>query len=299
MYMKGEKFFKNPDTKPEDRILTVMGEEGLKNVGLQKHLYNPGVEGITSDDLEEIFRKYGEDFYDATIREIENLPIGSEIPQSIKDRLCLMLAAMRVRTPFFKQEIEQIDETMSKHFMARKMENSTAEEIVEEFKQIKGEKISLGTAGKIRKLFLESKYELNYPNGLFIKMALTFLEMHADIFHQMTWNIYRTEERCFTTSDNPLVYFVPKEHINAYVSPKSLTARHSEVFFSLTKNQGLHLTWRKETQTINRGSREIVDTFNFNIPLHSLDYLFSPIEMNALKKFVETHIPYPFRFSIS
>ena len=56
MYMKGEKFFKNPDTKPEDRILTVMGEEGLKNVGLQKHLYNPGVEGITSDDLEEIFR---------------------------------------------------------------------------------------------------------------------------------------------------------------------------------------------------------------------------------------------------
>lgn len=110
MYMKGEKFFKDESKTPEQRIIKIKGEEGLKNVGLQNHLYNPNVEGLSSDELEEVFQKYGEDFYDITIAEIEDLPLGSKIPSKVKDNLSMFFASMRVRTPFFKKEIEDMDE---------------------------------------------------------------------------------------------------------------------------------------------------------------------------------------------
>lgn len=300
MYMKGEKFFKDDITTPEQRILKVKGEEGLKNVGLQNHLYNPNIEGVSSDDLEEIFQKYGEDFYDDTIAGIEALSTGSNIPKNIKDNLSMMFASMRVRTPFFKKEVEEMNEVFSKHTMARIMEQTTPEDLVKEYKETKGEEISIDLAAKIHKSFIEKDYRLEYPNGMFIKTALLMLEEHADIFHQMTLTIYKSDEhRYFTTSDNPLTYFVPKEHLNFYVSPKSLVSIHCEVFFALTKNLGAHLSWRKESETIRRASRDTVDGFNFNIPRHSLDYLFSPIEMNSMKDFVKEYCPYPFKLRVS
>src|SRR3989344_657560 len=297
MYKKGEKFFVDPTTTPEQKILIVNGEEGLKNVVLQNHLYDPEVEGTSSDDLEDIFNDYGENIYDDVISRIETLPANSRLPQSIKDDLSFFFATMRVRTPLFKWEVEQMDANFRKHFMARQMRELSPEELVEQYKEIDGKEISLEMATKVRQSFLDKDYELRYPNGFFIKMALMTLEMHADIFHQMTWNIYTSDERYFTTSDNPLVYFVPREHINAYVSAKSLTSPHCEVYFSLTKNLGAHLTWRKDSEMIKTGSRQIVDLFKFNIPRQSLDYLFSPMEMNDLKEYVKQYTPYPFHFS--
>jgi len=300
MYMKGEKFFKDENKTLEQRILKVKGEEGLKNIGLQNHLYNPNVDGLSSDELEEIFQKYGEDFYDETIREIERLQIGSPIPQNIKDNLSMFFASMRLRTPFFKKEVEKIDEVFIKHMMAGKMKLTTLEDLIQEYKKIKGEEISLEIATKIHKSFIEKDYKLEYPNGIFIKTALMMLDEHVDIFHQMTLNIFKSDEhRYFTTSDNPLVYFVPQEYLNVYVGPKSLVSNHCEVFFALTKNLGAHLSWRKESEIIQKANRVSVDRFNFNISRHSLDYLFSPIEMNSMKDFVKEYYPYPFDFRIS
>jgi hypothetical protein len=300
MYMKGEKFFKDESKTPEQRIIKIKGEEGLKNVGLQNHLYNPNVEGLSSDELEEVFQKYGEDFYDITIAEIEDLPLGSKIPSKVKDNLSMFFASMRVRTPFFKKEIEDMDELFLKHMMSRKMEQTTPEDLIKEYKEIRGVEITVEMATKIHKSFIEKDYKLDYPNGIFIKSALSMLEEHADIFHQMTLNIYKSEEhRYFTTSDNPLTYFVPKEYVDFYNSPKSLVSNHSEVFFALTKNLGAHLSWRKESETIQKANRETVNGFNFNIPRHSLDYLFSPIEMNDMKDFVKNYYPYPFKLKIS
>ena len=298
MYKKGEKFFKDENVSPEERILHVRGEQGLKNIGLENHLYNPEVEGIRSDDLEEIFQEYGENFYDTTISEIETLAIGSNIPQTIKDRLCLMMASMRVRTPLFKHEIEEMDEGMRKHFMATRFASITPEEIVNQCKELTDREVSLEMAASIRETFVNKKYDLKYPNGLFIKYALLLLEHHADIFHQMILKICKSDGRFLITSDNPLVYFVPKEHLNAYVGPKALVSPHSEVFFPLTKNLGAYLTWRKGDETLVRASREIVDAFNFNLSHHSLNYIFSSTKIGELEKFTQEHVPYPFKFTI-
>lgn len=295
MYKKGEKFFKDPIITPEERILVVRGEEGLKNVGLQNNLYNPEVEGLSSNDLEEIFSGYGESYYNETIDRIEKLSIGDIIPQEIKENLCFIMASMRVRTPLFKWEVEQMDESMRKHLMSRQIGSMTPEEIVSWYKEDRSKDISLKMAKEVRDKFVDKSYNLKYPNGYFIKMALMMLEKYADIFHQMTFTIHNSDDRFFITTDNPLVYFVPKEYINFYVSPKSLVDPHCEIFFPLTNRLAIHVTWKKGQEKIVTTKRELIDVFNYNLSHHSFEYLFSPIKMNSLNKFIESHIPYPFK----
>ena len=298
MYMKGEKFFADGSKAPDDRILTVKGEEGLKNVGLKNNLYNPGIPEISSDDLEEIFQEYGENTYDENVAALEALPNGSLLPQEIKDSLAPLIAAMRVRVPLFKQEIEQMDESFTKHMMSRQYEGMSTEDVAKHYKEITGKEISEEMAAKVAKSFVDKDYKMEYPRGYFIKYALLMLNDHVDILHQMTWQVCRSD-RFFVTSDNPFVYFVPPQHTNFYVSPKSLVSQHSEAFFPLTKNMAVHLSWRKHPERVEAANREVVDGFNFNISRNSLDYIFSPMKMNSLKEFTEKHIPYPFGFRIS
>lgn len=297
MYKKGEKFF-DEKTKPEDRILQVRGGDGLQNIGVEKHLYNPELEGVSSDDLESIFQELGENTYDAAIAEIESTQNGALVPQSIKQPLCMLMAAMRVRTPLFKKEIEDMDEQMRKHLMAIEYERMTPEEVMKHSKEVTGKEISLKLATEIRDQFVGKKYKLDYPNAYFIKHALLLVEQHIDIFDQMTMTVCKSNGRFFITNDNPLVYFVPPKYVNVYNPPKGLVTPHCEVFFPLAKNLAVHLTWKKEEQIVREVSREVIDAFNYNLSHNSLDYIFAPIKTNELEKFTQEHIPYPFKFAI-
>lgn len=297
MYKKGEKFF-DEKTKPEERILDIRGESGLLNVGVEKHLYDPEMEGISSDDLEEIFQELGENTYDATIAAIRELPMGSRVPANIKDPLCLLMASMRIRTPLFKKEIEEMDGQMRKHLMAANYERMSTKEVMQHAKEATGQEITEKFAAEIKDSFVNKKYGLKYPNAYFIKYALLLVEEHVDIFHQMTMTICKSNSRFFITNDNPFVYFVPPEHVNFYNPPKGLVTPHCEVFFPLTKDLAVHLSWRKMDENLTQASREIVDRFNYNISHNSLDYIFAPMKINELTKFTEEYIPYPFAFKI-
>src|SRR3989344_5274591 len=245
MYKKGAKFFDDLKISPSDRILEVRGENGLLNVGVDKHLYDPEIAGISSDDLENIFQELGEDVYDTVISEIETLGNGSPVPPSVKDPLCLMMASMRVRTPL-----------------------------------------------------INKNYAVKYPNAYFIKHALLLVEEHINIFHQMTMTICKSNNRFFVTNDNPLVYFVPPEKVNVYNPPKGLVTPHCEVFFPLTKNLAVHMTWKKEEEELREVSRQVIDAFNYNLSHNSWEYIFAPIKINELNIFIQEYIPYPFKFAI-
>lgn len=297
VYKKGKKFF-DEKTKPEDRILEVRGEDGLSNIGVEKHFYDPEMEGIDSDDLEEIFQELGENTYDATIAAVRTLPNSSHVPPDIKDPLCLLMASMRVRTPLFKKEIEEMDEQMRKHLMAANYERMSVEEVMQHAKEATGEEITAEFAAEIKKSFVNKRYALKYPNAYFIKFALLLVKEHINIFHQMRMTVYRSNGRFFITNDNPLVYFVPPEHVNVYNPPKGLVTPHCEVFFPLAKDLAVHLTWRKMEENLISTNREIVDRFNYNLSRNSLDYIFSPMKVNELEKFTQEHIPYPFKFTV-
>src|SRR3989344_1076592 len=296
MYKKGEKFFKE-EIEPEKRIITIAGEDALINFGLEKDLYNPNVPNVSPDDLEAIFRAYGEDFYNALVADIEALPNNGLIPQDIKDKLCLFMASMRVRTPQFKAEIEEMTGTFAQHDMALRYGNMEPEEIMALLKEQHGKDITLEFAKEIKEKFTKKDYSLKYPNTLFLKMALLALNQHADIYCNMTMTICRSD-RYFITTDNPVVYFVPPEKVNFYSPPKSLMIPHTELFFPVTKNIGVTLNWRKTAEEVMPVGREIVDIFNYNVSHHSLDFLFSPMRMKSLEIFTKEHIPYPFKLVI-
>ncbi len=298
MYMKGKKFFDEEKT-PAERILKVGGEDGLTNIGLKNNLYNPEIDGISSDDMEEIFRGYGEDYYNELIYDISKLDDQALIPEIIKSKLAYFLASMRVRTPQFKSETEEMDTAFRKHFSKRHFELINPEEIVEVSKKEFSNEISLEEANKIKDCIVKQEYDLKYPNGFFIQMALMMINHYADIFHQMTVSIVKSDGRYFVTSDNPVVYFVPPEKVNFYHPPKALVSPFTELFFPLTKDLAVTLNWRKNEERITKTSRAIVEIFNNNITHHSFDFIFSPIQMKALNKFTKEHIPYPFKIRVS
>jgi len=299
MYKKGEKFFNDSSLAPDERILLVKGEEGLKNVGVENNFYNPDLDGISSDDLEEIFQELGENDYDAAIAAIRELPIGSDIPSSIKDPLCLLMASMRIRTPLFKKELEEMDTQMRQHLMALNYERMNVEDVQRHVKEAVGHDISLEFAKKLKNSFVDKKYKLTYPNAYFIKHALCLVEEHVNIFQQMTITIGKSTNRLFVTNDSPLVYFVPPQYVNFYNPPKGLVTSHCEVFFPLAKDLAVHLCWRKEKQEVKAASRKFVNITNYNLSHNSLDYIFAPMKIGELEKFTKEYIPYPFRFAIS
>ena len=133
VYKKGGKFFKDTSVTEDKRIFGVKGEEGLKNIGLENNLYTLEIEGVKNDDIEQIFSDLGESDYDSIVSEIEKMPDGAGISRDLKQKICLFLSCMRVRTPQFKSQIEEMDSTMKKHFMSEDYKRKSAKEIVFSF----------------------------------------------------------------------------------------------------------------------------------------------------------------------
>ena len=158
MYKKGEKFFK-PDTKPARRIVRIEGEGGLTNIGLENNLYDPEVDAsFNANDIEEIFQEYGEKFLDSVISEIEGKATGQPIGQEIKNKLCIFLAAMRVRTPLFKWETEESASLFSKHNKSRLMENISTADLKREINAA-GKDYTEEQLEIVRQTLIDKKYD--------------------------------------------------------------------------------------------------------------------------------------------
>jgi len=297
MYKKGKNFFKEGITQ-EQRIHFVFSEEALVNIGVDNGIYNPNIQNISSDDLEGIFQECGENVYDELIKSLELAPENSSIPDDIKRKLCLFMAAMRVRTPQFKSEINDIGEKFYKFIAKMHFGNLSVEEIKKACKNDLKKEVSLNFAKKLKDMAKNQNYKVKFPNAHFIKQALLLLDKNADIFYKMRMNVVKSK-RFFVTSDNPVVYFVPKEKTNFYNSARSLMSPYTELFFPLTKNMSVTLNRKLAEEKIMTVNRDIVDIFNYNISYNSFDFIFSPIRMNFLETFIREFQPYPFELSIN
>ncbi|NLK93932.1 MAG: DUF4238 domain-containing protein [Clostridiales bacterium] len=298
MYKKGENFFKRSNDS-EKRILEVRGVDALKNIGLENNIYKLNIGSFNSDDIEDIFREYGENFFDDVVSKIDQIKEGEEINFEIREKICIFMGAMLIRTPFFKKQSEDIDSSLRKYFTALSLKNEDLKRIKKDLIR-EGKKYSIKELSIAKQRLIDGNYELQYPNEFFIKVALSSLEQYINIFREMKMVIFKNKEaRYFITSDNPVVYFVPREKVNFYNPYKSLVSKHTEVFFPVTKNLAIFLSRRDNIrEVLQYGNRGIVDLFNENISHNSLNFLFSPLKMNKLKKFVEEYIPYPFEIRI-
>ena len=89
MYKKGENFFKRSNDS-EKRILEVRGVDALKNIGLENNIYKLNIGSFNSDDIEDIFREYGENFFDDVVSKIDQIKEGEEINFEIREKICIL-----------------------------------------------------------------------------------------------------------------------------------------------------------------------------------------------------------------
>jgi len=297
-YKKGKKFFES-NLSLEQRIVPIKGEDGLNIIGFENHLYRIKADGVNAGDVEDFFRECGENFLNETIDQINSKEIGDKIDKKIKDNLCLFMASMRVRTPLFKREIEEIESSFLKHKTKKRIENITNKELKKEMMVNGKETYTDKEVETAKKIVIGKKYVLKYPNERFLKVAFSTIERFYDIFNSMTMNIIRSRsDRYFITSDNPVVYFVPKDKVDVYNNCRSLTSPYTEVLFPLTKKLGILLSRTGTSEILRAGNRGDTDLFNNEVSLDSYNFLFSSLQMNSLKKFIEQYIPYPYKVTI-
>jgi len=312
MYKKGERFFKE-NLSPEERIVEVMGEKGLNNIAKENNFYHIEAKGIDPNFIENLFREIIENDLDKIIQNVEEKTLGDKIDEDLKKQLSLLMATMRIRTPEFKWEIDEILDKYSKMWIKLRMKNSqdkpldkneineakrdyfrktgkkiTDKGIIKEIEKAR-EKMAKGDFGNIK--------IVDSSNKFFVKTALSNIYKFATIFFNMKMNILKVKEsRHFITSDNPVVYFVPQDKVNFCNPSKSIMSPFTEVFFVLTKDYAIHLCRHPDLkETIMSPTRELVDNFNEILAYNSKDFIFSPIRMNFLNQFIEKYIPYSFR----
>lgn len=300
MYMKGERFFKS-GLRENDRMKEINGIKGLNKIAKENNLYLAEIPNLNPNAIENLFREISEDEFDQLIEKINNLSVGEEIPGYIKEKICLQMASFRVRTPFFKWEIETLHSGILKHLTKLHLSCTSPGNLVKEYKEKTGKTIKIGDIKKILEYIKNNKLEITWSNLLFIQYALEMIELYTKIFLDMNMIICKTrEDRFLITSDNPVVHFVPVEKTHIfYNNPRSLASPDTQVFFSLTKHHFIHLSRRDRKESFYEVNRQLSYIQNFNIAKQSWNFIFSPIRMNELQKYINDYLPFPFILKVS
>jgi len=312
MYKKGERFFKK-EFKFNQRIIEISGENGLNNIAKENNFYRIEAKNVDPNFIENFFGEIVENDLDRIIQEVQKKNIGDGIDKKLKNKLSLFMATMKIRTPQFKSEIEEIVDNFFKMKIKGEIEFSLTKPLSKKEKE-KAIKCYFKDTGKVitgaeldrkieeaRKQMINGDFGdikvINSSNNFFLKTSLAYIERFAIVFSNMRMSILKAKEgRYFITSDNPVVYFVPSDKTNFYNPPKSLASPDTEVFFPLTKDYAVYLNRHKDFQEIVMfGERKMVEIFKENIAYNSKDFIFSPLKINFLNKFIEEYIPYPFK----
>lgn len=307
VYKKGEEFF-NDKLNKNDRLLVIKGKEGLEAVGVKNKLYIP--EGKFEGDknvVEDFFSEKFEGPYNKFIEFVENNFYDIKIIlQEYYEYIITLTASMMVRTLHYKLDLDEMYkayfQTAAKFRLEKKNSIVELQQLLkDEFAELNDAEIEKHANDYI-KMINDGAFSVKLPKNLFIKQMIESLKFHSTLISDMTIQIVKNNSNSFfITSDNPVVYFVPKGKENLYYGPKSLGGHHTEIFFPLTKDLCLILS-RKQMEVfsgipLKHYDKKIIKIINNAITHHSRDFIYSPYQASFLDKYIETKIPYPFKLS--
>jgi len=305
VYKKGKYFFDDKTTK-NDRLLTIIGEDGLNNIAVKRNLYIPESDQIEDKNLfEDFFSQEIESKYDEFVKFVEdNFFNAPEIFSKYRDYIITLIASMMSRTLHSKTEVEEIYKVnFQMHNWAKTFNPNSIPDmkayLAGKFPEMTTEEIDK-TIKDYTEMVKNGEFEIQLPRNLFIKHIFENCELYSNLISDMTIQILKSEEpNYFITTDAPVVYFVPKEKVNFYFSYKSLGGPYTELYFPITKNLCLVLS-RIKIDVLSGifANKEMVDTINYNLSHNSRDFIYSPIQSDVLDNFIEKFIPYPFEFRI-
>ncbi|MCX6764093.1 MAG: DUF4238 domain-containing protein [Candidatus Nealsonbacteria bacterium] len=303
VYKKGKQFFKKGFTK-EDRLITVVGSDGLNNIAVKNNLYIPKGNLPNRNIFEDFFNDEIESYYNNLINDINHIPF-SEVIKKHRSYIINLTASMMGRTLHSKDEIEEMytaDFQMFQKFRVR--EEERIESLKKEFAKREpnlSEQEILKIINNYLKQAKEGKLKIKIGGNTLIKRMFEKMGMMAQLISDMNIHILKNEtEFLFITSDNPAVYFVPPEKVNFLFREKSLGGPYTELYFPLSKEICILMTRRekRDLDYVKISQGFLARTVNYNIAHNSKSFIFSPDRNKFLDKFIEESIPYPFEMKV-
>lgn len=304
VYKKGKQFFKQSITK-KDRLATITGKDNLINIGVKSNLYIPeGDFKLDRNIFEDFFNDEFDSKYNKFIDDINKLPF-SKIIEKYKEYIINLTSSTMCRTLHSKDEIEEMYKAnFQMHHKFRSRDENRIEflkrEMIKREPNIKKEEINEIIADYFKRIE-DGRFKIKIPRNRFIKDMFEKMINISQIISDMNIHILKNQTVFpFITSDNPVVYFVPREKVNFYFSYKSLGGPYTELYFPLTKDVCILMTRRKEKDQdyMNISQGFLARTVNYNIAHNSKNFIFSSETNNFLDKFIEEYTPYPFQMVV-
>lgn len=243
--------------------------------GYEKHLYSVTLpDGTRCTDIED---QIG-DIESAAAPVHLKLIRGEKITEQERANYASFIALMLVRTDAFRQQYAEgmIGGLQMQNFLAASNDEAF-KSLIENYERDTGKQLSEKGKQLLRDGMLSPQdFRIDVRKD-FTLPALSMHEKFVHLFDNMSWVVLRiTPPRFLVTSDNPLVYGVPKPYQHP-IYGGGLSHKKIEVTLPLSSHACLLATWNKNDNVpVVDVERECVKHLNRLRAFNAMRYLYAP-----------------------
>jgi len=294
LYMKGKKFFDNNSQK----ILEKNGEKSLSSIMTENYFYHHS-RIKDKNHIENYFKTECDDIYDGLINTIKN----GKLDEVFYENLIKVIVLMHIRTPMAKHNREENDniarKEIIKSFNFSEYILKNRDNIIKKIKQEHNIEISEKDVNESVEDFKNGNFDFEYEKEFYLSDLDVLINTYSFALSSMSFMVVEAKERgFFISSDNPMVYFVPKNNVGPYDNCRNLMSKYVELYFPLSRKYCV-LGYRSKNQKLNdriiKVDRSTCRRINESISNVSFDYIISPYRASFLYKYIKNYIPYPIK----
>ena len=234
--------------EPAEEIWTYDMEAGVsrgttvQNTAFEKHLYSVTLEdGTRLDDLEDVIAN----IESKAAPVLEKLTTGQKVGDQERADFASFMAIMYVRTDVFRHQYAQImTGGLQLQMYGTAFHDRAFKNFIKKYQRDKGP-LSAEEIETMRNGMLNPQDFTVSVDKAWTLQALTFHNRLAPIFYAMHWSLLKAKEpRYFITSDNPVIFEVPRRHSDPLYGG-GLVHKKVELTFPLSSDTCLLATWQE------------------------------------------------------
>ena len=192
----------------------IIAPSGTRGICYEEFFYGAvtGQQDDLSQDIEKDFQQTEYQLAQRLDLIIPKILNSEEITSSEKWTIALLMSMLWIRGPVMREQINTMTEEMMKEINSMHFDSNYSDKIFDNFDKSRGETTSPEMREKMRQVFVNKKYNLQFNNATHMRM-FSDMDKYANLFHGKDWIIRISKSKKFVTSDNPLVEIVPKTKV--------------------------------------------------------------------------------------
>ena len=265
--------------EPAEEIWTYDMEAGVsrgttvQNTAFEKHLYSvPLEDGTRLDDLEDVIAN----IESKAAPVLEKLTTGQKVGDQERADFASFMAIMYVRTDVFRHQYAQIMTSgLQLQMYSMAIRDGAFKNFIEKYQRDKGP-LSAEEIETMRNGMLNPQ---DFTVSVDKEWTLKALKLHdrlLPILYDMRWVLLKAKNpRYFITSDNSVVFEVPRRHNQPFYGG-GLLHNKVELTFPLSLDTCLLATWHEDLPAHFAVNAETVRSLNRLRAIYAKRFLFGP-----------------------